>query len=399
MKTALRLLLVLLIPSALQADPGFLRVQTILDWERVLQLAEEKQKLIYVFYTSDDCEPCEFMERSSFDYDEVEDYYDENFINVRIEEGSSFARVFADGFTIREVPSSIWLTGSEFVWKMEVGSLDNAELLTSARRVAKLTREFRSTVPYALSGGDTLNVDRWFELLFISAINNQTYEEELVESFRTSLNLDSLRSEKYWPYIMTYVSDLTSPLYQYIAEDWKLTLGEDFPWENYYNTLYEFNLNLAIQREDSVLVETIQYQLLPTLETDSTQPDNELAMQKLMLWQDYYIGLGSLDRYLEVTDVLMDEVEPNPIQMGQIIKNLTSTSRSQYALEKGISWIDKVMDRESDAQLNIMKADLLIVLGKSTDAIRVLNDADKLNPNEEEKELINFLKFVAERTY
>lgn len=399
MKNTLYTLLLSCLSIFSYADPDFIYVDNILDWENVLSLAEENRKLVYVYYSTEDCEPCEFMENSTFDYDEVEEYLNKNYISVYIERGTSFARRFADGFQIQSVPSSLWMTGGEFVWRLEAGAIDNAEIIDASKRVGELTRSFPTLLPAALNGADSLSIKDWIDLLYIAGVNNQQYEAALVTSFKNTLHLDSLHSEAYWTFVQTYVSDLTSPLYQYIKIDWKQTLGEEFPWEDYYNQLYEFNLSLAISTADSGLVENMEYHLLPTLEIDSTAPANTLKLRELNLWQDYYLGMQDFQQYLETTSILIDEVQPTSDQMVGIIKELTSVSRSKYALDQGLKWINSAIEREATAQLHIIKADLLIVQGREIDALRVLGDAENLNPNEDEQELINFLKYVASQSY
>lgn len=381
------------------ADPDFIYVDNIHDWEEVLSLAEENRKLLYVYYSADDCEPCDFMENSTFDYDEVEDFLNERFISVYIRKGTSFARMFADGFQIQSVPCSLWMTGKEFVWRLEAGSMDNSEIIEASMRASQLTREYPTLLPAALNGADSLSVKDWLDLMYIAGVNNQAYESELVNSFKNSLHLDSLHSEEYWTFVQTYVSDLTSPIYQYIKIDWKQTLGEDFPWESYYDQLYDFNLTIAINRADSGLVENMEYHLLPTLEIDSTQPANTLKMRKLNLWQDYYLGMGDFQTYLETTSMMIEDVEPNSDQMASIIKELTSVSRSSYALDQGLKWINGAIKREATAKLYIIKADVLIVQGRNIDALRVLGDAEELSPSDDEVELIEFLKYVANTRY
>ncbi|NVK28188.1 MAG: hypothetical protein HWE14_09090 [Flavobacteriia bacterium] len=383
-----------------QAKPDFIYVTSLSQWEEVLALSEANRKMIYVYYTSSDgCEPCDFMENSTLGRDIVEDYLNENYISVYIREGTSFARSFAAGFDIGSVPSSLWMTGTEFVWKMEAGVMEHPKFLQSCEKVGLLTRNYASLMPYALRGGDTLSVETWFDLFYIAGANQQQYENRLVSSFRNSLNLDSLKSERYWPYIMTYVSDLTSPLFQYIKTDWKETLGEDFPWQKYYDRLYNFNLEIAISTMDSSLAENIELQLLPTFPRDSTDPDNLLAFNKLLLWQDYYLGLNDFENYVRITDELITEVQPDDAQMVEIIKTHTSLSRSDYALDKAIEWINEAIKRKASAQLYIMKADVLIVRNKETEALQALGDAKEHSPTVEEEELIDLLRYVILSNY
>lgn len=401
MKRLLLLFFALLSSLSNQASPDFIYVSTLSEWETVLSIAESKQRLIYVFYTADDCQPCESMLNTTLNEDRVEEHINHNFIGVSIKQGSSFARRFAEGFQIYSVPSSLWMTGQEFVWHMETGAIESDDLLRASQRTFELTRIYPEILPEALNGSTELSVKNWMDLLYIAGANRLEHEGNLVANFKENLHIDSLKSEDYWNFIRTYVSDLTSPLYQYIKLDWKQTLGSDFPWEDYYYELYDFNLRLAIRSGDSMLVENMEYHLLPTLGVDTAAPSNEMQMRKLNLWQEFYLGMENFTGYVEVTTALLKEVKPNSTQMASIIKELTSYSRSNYALDAGLGWIDEAIQRNPEVTLYIIKADVLLVRGKPTDAIQVLGDAERLDttPTEEEQEMIDFLKYVAVNRY
>ncbi|KAB2814399.1 hypothetical protein [Phaeocystidibacter luteus] len=396
----LLLTLAILFSFAGTAKPDFIYVTSLTQWEEVLALAEANRKMIYVYYTSsDDCEPCDFMESSTLGRDVVEDYLNENYLSIYIREGTSFARSFAAGFDIGSVPSSLWMTGSEFVWKMEAGVMEHEKFMRACDKVGFLTQNYGSIMPYAMRGGDTLSVEEWFDLFYIAGANQPQYETRLVSAFRNSLNLDSLKSDRYWPYIMTYVSDLTSPLYQYIKIDWEQTLGEEFPWQAYYDRLYNFNLEIAVSTMDSSMVENMELQLLPTVVRDSADPENLLAYNKLLLWQDYYLGLNDFENYIRVTDEQIIKLEPTDEQMVEIIRTHTSLSRSDYSLDKATEWLNACIKMKPSVQLYIMKADVLIVRNKRTEALQTLGDAQEMSPTEEEQELIDLLLYVIHSTY
>lgn len=396
MRSLTALLLLFIFSLQASAQPEFLNVNTLTDWEEVVQVAKVHRRLIYVYYTANDCETCSDMERNSFKNNELTDYFNDNYINVKLVSGTSFARQFAQAFQIGNVPSSLWLMDNEFVWKMEVGLLKSSELLQKAKEVGQLTKAYPTLLPYALNDGDTLRIDQWSALFNIAGYNQLSYERQLISSFKRNLKLDSLTNEAYWPFVMTYVSNLSDPIFQYIRIDWQTALGEDFLWMDYYDNLYDFNMNIAIQTEDSVLVETIQHQLLTTYVSDSTESETEKDLRVLFLWQDYFGSLGKLDTYVTTTDEMLEYIKPDANQLVEIITQLTKRTRSISHLDKAITWLDDAIAREPEVDLYIMKADIQLILYRRRDALETIEEGMELPMTEHQRDLLNYLQFTAQ---
>lgn len=392
--------LFLLIGFSAWAQPGFIDVDDLNEWEDVLTLSESHRRIIYVYYISEDCDLCTEMLQSTLSRRVITDEINRNFIPVRIYASTSVGRKFAEVFELSNLPASLWMTGKEFVWKKEEGMMDEAGFRGSLDKIKTITRTYPELLKYALEDGDSLRINTWMDLLYIASVNATGNEPGLLNSLRAGLDLDSLKSKAYHPYVITYVSDLAGPEFQYIRIDHETVLGEDFPWNTYYDKLYFFNMRRAVDTRDSMLAETMELQLLPlSYELDSSDTSLDTVMQRIEHWQQYFLHTSGFKRFKDYSDSVITPLTlPKDVLMDQI-DQLREYSLSESTLRLGLKWIDKSIEGEKDVELYIMKADFHIALGEYIKATEALVEAEKQEPSSSEQEAIDFLDYVIRSRY
>lgn len=78
-------------------------------WEEALEKSEDKGKPIFVDAYASWCGPCKWMTRNVFTDDEVGDYYNENFINVKLDMEKGEGRTFARKYGVSAYPTLLYL--------------------------------------------------------------------------------------------------------------------------------------------------------------------------------------------------------------------------------------------------------------------------------------------------
>lgn len=399
MKTQFTLLFFVLLSVFTNAQTSFIRIQSIEEWEEMLELSRESKRLLFVWVTSPNCEPCTEMLDETLQNAAVNAHIQQSFIPVVIDNSTSLGRRFALSFNILELPSSVWMTGSEFVWQNIGGKIEASEFLSKSENLRDLIRNYPNQLDYALNGGDSLKVNEWFDLLYLSSVNHTNYESALIYKFQNVLSWDSLQSPAYWPFITTYVTDINSNLFRYISLDHQDILGADFPWEDYYESLYSYNFNRAVEEKDSALVLNMEAKLLPTKFYDSTATATDTALTVISMWQSYFLQTGRFNQYLEYSDTALSKVHLSEDELIAQVDVLRQYSLSETSINSALKWVNHTLESEESVNIYIMKADMLIVLGRLPKATEALIEAEKLSPNSEQRELIDYLDYIIRSQY
>lgn len=79
------------------------------DWEKTLELAKEQNKIIFVDAFTTWCGPCKVMSRDVFPQEKVGDFYNENFVNVKIDMEKGEGILFAKAYNVRAFPTFLFI--------------------------------------------------------------------------------------------------------------------------------------------------------------------------------------------------------------------------------------------------------------------------------------------------
>jgi len=92
------------------------------DYTSGLEIAESRNKPIYLMFHSDSCSYCKLMDEKTFSDSKVVDYLNENFISVRVNGDKS--RKIASLYKVRAYPASFFLKSNSDVIGQKLGYLD-----------------------------------------------------------------------------------------------------------------------------------------------------------------------------------------------------------------------------------------------------------------------------------
>jgi thioredoxin-related protein len=105
--------------------------------EEAKALAETEDKLLFVESYADWCGPCKLMAREVFADPEVGAYFNEHFINVKLDMDQRVNQAFARAHNIRAIPDMMILTTEEAVVNRKLGYVPKRAFLKMAAKAVQ----------------------------------------------------------------------------------------------------------------------------------------------------------------------------------------------------------------------------------------------------------------------
>jgi len=98
-------------------------------WDEALELAKKEDKLIFLDAYASWCGPCKRMASQTFVSTEAGNFYNENFINVKMDMEKGEGPTIAQKYNVRSYPSLFFINGSGSVQYQAEGFRDPSSLV------------------------------------------------------------------------------------------------------------------------------------------------------------------------------------------------------------------------------------------------------------------------------
>jgi len=104
-------------------------------WKEALELAKEQEKVLFVDGYAKWCGPCKRMARTTFKDAEVGDFYNKNFINVKMDMEEKEGRKFGSKYPVQAFPTLFYIDKNGKVLQKVKGAQPKKNLLDLGKRV------------------------------------------------------------------------------------------------------------------------------------------------------------------------------------------------------------------------------------------------------------------------
>lgn len=111
------------------------------DWDDVISRSEAEDKLIFLDAYATWCGPCKKMSRETFTDEAVADFYNDNFINAKIDMEKGIGLELAKQYGVRAYPTLLFLNHKGEVVNRVCGSMDAEAFLTLGKNTLSLEKQ------------------------------------------------------------------------------------------------------------------------------------------------------------------------------------------------------------------------------------------------------------------
>ncbi|MGQ0827691.1 MAG: thioredoxin family protein [Bacteroidota bacterium] len=330
-------------------------------WSELLTKAKKENKIIFLDCYTTWCGPCKWMAKNVFTQDEVADFYNANFINVKIDMEKGEGPEIAKKYGIQAYPTMIFVNADGEQVHRICGSSPADKFIETGKNALDPDKRLAA---YAKTF-DKGNCDALFASSYFTALDNacQSYTSEVEKYFSTQKESE-LTSSGNWDIIVNYVNDYSSKQFIYLETN-KAAFSKLYTSDSVDNKIsqgYASGLTVAIRKKDKE-----GYELLKTKLRKSGAKDAEKMIIKadLKLYQyqkDWKNYAATAVNYAE------SYAQNDANELNSISWTFYEHVDDKAMLEKAIGWMNRAVKINDDYALNDTHAAVLYKAGYRTEA-------------------------------
>lgn len=212
---------------------------TLQSFEKLIEKAKNENKFIFVDVYTDWCKPCKEMDKYVFTDSLVANFYNSNFINVKVDGESKIGEDFVHEYNIQVYPSFVFFDSNGNLLNKSEGYLSSLLLydmglqLVKAERIENIEDTKKKTKKmiaelYRKNPCDISNTQN-----YLLSFNQQEYKEhyqEIVMTFTNCVEEKNLYTPEYVLFLLDNFirtkSDSAYPFYEKHKEDFRRNYGD-----------------------------------------------------------------------------------------------------------------------------------------------------------------------------
>ncbi len=350
-------------------------------WQEVLAKAKTEQKPIFVDFYTDWCGPCKMMSKNVFTDKEVADYYNQNFIAVKIN-AEQEEQELVQKVGITAYPSLFYFAADGNILTKNVGALRAKEFKQFGESVMGMIESVKKLpeikAAYEKNPKDLVATQTYIKALVLAGKTAEA--ETLAAVYLPKVAPKDLEKPENWEIVSRFAKDFSCREMQYVLNNPKNflnTYGEE-AYSNFIYAAMDFNLNKAVKAKDSTQLKPIQ-QAFATFNAQmgSEQP---AAYYNLMVELFYYKNIGNMSSYFNTLVAQTDQfLLNNPDELTRRTLELLQTFNGEKELKKAAEWSQKLLKQKDDAIANYTYASVLVKQGKKAEAKPFAEKAQQKN--------------------
>lgn len=354
-------------------------------WKEAMSKAKDEGKAMFVDSYATWCGPCKRMAKNVFTKDEVGQFFNENFINLKLDMEKEDGVTFGHKYPVSAYPTLYFLSGDGEVIHKEKGGKDVAKLIKMGELVL---RKYDTSGQFA-EEYDKGNRDYDLMMNYVTALNKAGKPSLKISNEYIRSNPDITEDQRLL-FLLEAAVESDSKLFEEVIEHSK-KIEKMVDAETFTKKI--------TKATDATVDKAIEYEVPSLLDEAieayrSTVGNDKLAIIKMQ--RKYHRNTGGKDEYLELSKKQYKEVKKDAAELEQLINELNEYQKNERyndLLEDAHEQLVKLDDKEMNI-VNYCK--MLKRLDKTDKALKLIDKKIKEFKKEEKKtaSLERFKKYL-----
>lgn len=345
-------------------------------WEEALYKANAYNKYIFVDAYASWCGPCKKMQSEIFPMDDVGDFYNKNFINIKLDVEKGWGIDFGVNNGVKFYPSYLFFDASGKLIHRSGSYKPASEFIEDGKNSLNPDLQYYSMIKKYDTGEK--GTDFLYNYAKASLMAGGNYLEIANEYWKTQQDT-ALINEKNWNFIAMFTTDINSREYKYLLNN-----TDKFSEKYSKDKVAEKLTTVAVRniRKAGIEKNKIQFDLIKEIISKNDSPDKK---DERLLFADmtYYFNVEDWQNYGKVAVSYIEKYASNNAYMLNTVSwNFYENIDDKKLIEKAVTWAKKSVELEKSYANTDTYAAILFKSGKKEEAMQAVNEALNLAKDE-----------------
>lgn len=335
-------------------------------WEEALAEAKSADKLIFMDCYTTWCGPCKAMARDVFPNAQVGEYFNNNFINVKMDMEKGEGRNLARQYQVNAYPTLLFVDGNGKVVHMSKGAKPVARFIDlgkAAMRKNDKSHEYAKDYEAGKRDADFL---RKYAYSLRSA--KKDYQKVANEYLATQEDLNTSTNLKFI-YDFTNVAD--SRIFNLMVKKKAEILKQGVSEEEFNNRVITAGMNTVLNAVEFKNTNLVQ-EAKNAVKSGIPAAAKEFSAEADMI---YYSGIGDEAKFMKSAGVFTKKfAKNNAFKLDEISQLVLAVCKEQSSFKKAEKWSLKAIENGGQADYYLTYAKLLVKQNRKTEALQAARD-------------------------
>lgn len=366
-------------------------------FEYIKKEAKKESKPIFIDCYTTWCGPCKFMDREVFTNDSVADFYNKNFVNMKMDMESDSGNIMRKSYSVNAFPTFLYFNKKGKLVHRTSGSCDSGKFIDlGGQALNPKTQLATFNEKYEKGERDSEFIYDYLKKLKSAGISS----EHVIENYFKTQKDEDLISQINWDilFIDKYNTNISSRPFEYLIknkEKFDSIHTPDFV-DNKILDAYYNNLRTALNQYYNTLRTNLNQKSfndsIYNIWKDKVNEQNFYRLEEVLLEADmqYNGKIKNWDEYTRNAVLLIenykDKRNHNSDKLNEIAWNVYENVKDKNYLEKALAWAKESVELSDYFYNNDTYACLLYVLGDTAKAIEFEEKAVKILEKDINKE-------------